>query len=281
MQVLRDQSSCPRPPEGSAVTIGAYDGVHLGHQAVIAEVRRRAEARGLRSAVVTFDRHPASVVRPESAPRLLTDLEQKLELLGATGVDYGLVVTFDAARSRESADDFVREVLVGCLNARVVVVGEDFHFGHNRTGNVTRLTELGAQLGFEVEGVELVGVAGRPVRLVDQVSSTRIRRALTGGDLEEATSLLGRPHEVRGRALPAGIAVPPDILLPAAGAYAGWSEDGDGAVHPAVLRVAGVGHVVAAELLDGVESHPTKVRFVARLQGEDDRDEARRILDKP
>src|SRR5918996_3068712 len=139
MRVLRDQSSCPRPPEGSAVTIGAYDGVHLGHQAVIAEVRRRAEARGLRSAVVTFDRHPASVVRPESAPKLLTDLDQKLELLEETGIDYCLVITFDEARSRETAEDFVRDVLVDCLNARDVVVGEDFHFGHGRAGNVALL----------------------------------------------------------------------------------------------------------------------------------------------
>ena len=101
MEVLRDLSSCPRPPEGTAVTIGAYDGVHLGHRAVIGEVRRRAAERGLASAVVTFDRHPASVVRPESAPRLLTDLDQKLELLAATGIDYCLVVTFDDTRSRE------------------------------------------------------------------------------------------------------------------------------------------------------------------------------------
>jgi riboflavin kinase / FMN adenylyltransferase len=281
MKVLRDQSSCPRPPEGSAVTIGAYDGVHLGHQAVIAELRRRAEARGLRSAVVTFDRHPASVVRPESAPRLLTDLDQKLELLGATGVDYGLVVTFDAERSRESADDFVREVLVGCLNARVVVVGEDFHFGHNRTGNVTRLKELGSALGFEVEGIDLVDASGRPARVLDQVSSTRIRRAIAEGDLDEASALLGRPYEVRGRTAPDGIVVPSEILLPTVGAYAGWYEGLDGSVHPAVLHV---GETIEAHLLDhdaDEDGQIAKLRFVARLRGEDHRDEARRILDKP
>jgi riboflavin kinase / FMN adenylyltransferase len=292
MKLLRDQSSCPRPPEGSAVTIGAYDGVHLGHQAVIAEVRRRAEARGLRSAVVTFDRHPAAVVRPESAPRLLTDLDQKLELLGATGVDYGLVITFDAERSRESADDFVRDVLVSCLNAKVVVVGEDFHFGHQRRGNVARLTELGAELGFEVEGIDLVGADGQPTELADQVSSTRIRKALVAGDLEEATALLGRPYEVRGRAEVDELLVPPDVLLPAAGAYAGWCEDADGTVHPAVVRVSPPGEPVQTELLDelapedGSTHRPSggaqaKVRFVARLEGEDQRDEARRILDKP
>ena len=110
MEVIRALDACPRPPAGTAVTIGAYDGVHLGHQAVIAEVRRRAEAHEggpLATAVVTFDRHPAMVVRPESAPLLLTDLDQKLELLEAAGVDYTLVIHFDEARSREEAPDFV------------------------------------------------------------------------------------------------------------------------------------------------------------------------------
>ena len=130
VEVLREPGSCPRPAAGSVVTIGAYDGVHLGHRVVIAEVRRRATDRGLKTAVVTFDRHPAAVVRPESAPRLLTDLDQRIELLTETGLDYCLVLTFDEARSREPAEDFVREVLVDCFGAKLVVVGEDFHFGH-------------------------------------------------------------------------------------------------------------------------------------------------------
>jgi riboflavin kinase/FMN adenylyltransferase len=95
MEVIRRTDACPRPPEGTAVTIGAYDGVHLGHQAVIDAVRRQADVDGLRTAVVTFDRHPAMVVRPESAPLQLTDLGQKLELLAETGVDYALVLHFD------------------------------------------------------------------------------------------------------------------------------------------------------------------------------------------
>jgi riboflavin kinase/FMN adenylyltransferase len=318
MKVLRDQSSCPRPPEGSAVTIGAYDGVHVGHQAVIAEVRRRAEARGLRSAVVTFDRHPASVVRPESAPKLLTDLDQKLELLAATGIDYCLVVTFDEARSRESADDFTREVLAGCLNARVVVVGEDFHFGHKRQGNVARLTELGRDLGFEVEGIDLVDVSGQASGAGERVSSTRIRQALHDGDLTLANSMLGRPYEVRGRVghgdergrdlgFPtANLAVPPDVLLPVDGVYAGWYERPDGSVHGAAINLGrrpqfyddAPVSLLEAHLLDfsgELYGEAAKVRFVARLRGEArfesvevlveqigrDCDEARRILDKP
>src|SRR5690348_6897223 len=161
MEVLRDQSSCPRPPEGTAVTIGAYDGVHLGHRTVIEQVKALAAAQGLRTAVVTFDRHPAMVVRPESAPLLLTDLDQKLELLEATGVDYTLVVHFDEQRAHESADDFVREVLVGCLACRLVVVGEDFHFGRERKGNVALLEQMGGELGFAVEGLDLVGIDGQ------------------------------------------------------------------------------------------------------------------------
>lgn len=318
MHVLRDQSACPRPPEGSAVTIGAYDGVHVGHQAVITEVHRRAESRGLRSAVVTFDRHPASVVRPESAPKLLTDLDQKLELLAATGVDYCLVVTFDEARSQESADDFTRDVLVGCLNTKVVVVGEDFHFGHNRTGNVTRLTELGTDLGFEVQGIDLVDESGAPTGTGARVSSTRIRRALLAGDLVEANTMLGRPYEVRGvvdhgdergRELgfpTANVGVPDDVLLPADGIYAGWYERPDGTVHPSAINLGrrpqfyedAPFSLLEAHLLDfegSLYGEAAKVRFVARLRGEAkfptlqdlldqiqrDCDEARRILEKP
>src|SRR5580693_9172714 len=115
---------------GTAVTIGAYDGVHLGHRALLADLVARAGAAGLSTVVVTFDRHPASVVRPESAPKLLTDLDQKIELLADCGIDRTLVVPFDRQRADESAEEFVKEILVDNLGARLVVVGEDFHFGH-------------------------------------------------------------------------------------------------------------------------------------------------------
>ncbi|MDZ7733766.1 MAG: adenylyltransferase/cytidyltransferase family protein [Acidimicrobiia bacterium] len=160
--MIRELDACPRPPSGCAVTIGAYDGVHRGHVAVIERVRALAAGRGLETAVVTFDRHPAAVVRPDSAPLLLTDLEQKLELLEAAGVDITLVVHFDEHRQHEPAEDFVHEVLLDCLNARTVVVGEDFHFGYERKGNVDLLADMGAQHGFVVEPVELVDVDGRP-----------------------------------------------------------------------------------------------------------------------
>ena len=180
MRTLRDLDACPRPPQGTAVTIGAYDGVHRGHRAVIATVKRLAAERGLATAVVTFDRHPASVVRPESAPLLLTDLDQKLELLEDTGVDYTVVIHFDEARSQESAEDFVNEVLVQCLNAKLVVVGRDFHFGHRRRGNVALLEQMGGAAGFEVIGLDLVDAEGVPRRRRAGVVDRHPRRARRG-----------------------------------------------------------------------------------------------------
>ena len=144
MDIVTDLASSAPPAGGSAVTIGAYDGVHLGHRALLAELAERARADGLTTAVVTFDRHPASVVRPESAPKLLCDLDQKLELLASAGVDRTVVVRFDEERANETAEDFVARELVEGLDARLVVVGEDFHFGHGRKGNVALLREMGS-----------------------------------------------------------------------------------------------------------------------------------------
>jgi riboflavin kinase / FMN adenylyltransferase len=234
---------------GAVVTIGAYDGVHLGHQAVLRLVRELADARGLEAALVTFDRHPAEVVRPESAPRLLTTLEQRLELLDATGdLDLCWVLTFDEARSKEAAEDFVREVLVDGIGARLVVVGADFHFGHRRGGNVPLLERMGAELGFEVLGLGLVAVEGDATGV--PYSSTRTRELLAKGDVAEAARLLGRPHEVRGvvergdqrggehLGVPtANLTVPERICLPADGVYAGTFVAEDGIERPAAISV--------------------------------------------
>jgi riboflavin kinase / FMN adenylyltransferase len=234
---------------GAVVTIGAYDGVHLGHQAVLRLVRELADARGFEAALVTFDRHPAEVVRPESAPRLLTTLEQRLELLDATGdLDLCWVLTFDEARSKEAAEDFVREVLVDGIGARLVVVGADFHFGHRRGGNVPLLERMGAELGFEVLGLGLVAVEGEASGV--PYSSTRIRELLGKGDVAEAARLLGRPHEVRGvvergdqrgaehLGFPtANLTVPERICLPTDGVYAGTFVAEDEVERPAAISV--------------------------------------------
>ena len=289
MEVHADPASFTRHPTGTAVTIGAYDGVHLGHQAVLRELRALASARDLPTVVLTFDRHPASVVRPESAPRLLTDLEQKLELLAAVGdVDHAVVLRFDEARSREEAADFVADVLVDGLSARLVVVGEDFHFGRDRRGNVELLRAMGGTLGFDVVGLGLQSAPGAPT----PVSSTAVRRALADGAVDVAAALLGRPHEVRGTVVrgdrrggsllgfpTANVAVAPEILVPADGIYAGWFVRPGGDLRAAALSVgrrptftpeADVS-VLEAYLLDfegDLYGEAARVQFVSRLRDE-------------
>ena len=324
MEVHTDLAAVPHFPGGSVVTIGAYDGVHLGHQAVLREVRKLARALSppaatsgaraglgpppaatgevrrtrvpvaVESVVVTFDRHPATVVRPESAPKLLTDLDQKLEVLAATGdVDHVVVIRFDLARSQEEPEEFVQEVLVDALGARVVVVGEDFHFGRRRRGNVALLRERGVELGFEVVGLGLLDLPGAAAPgVAGPVSSTAIRRLLEQGRIDEATALLGRPYEVRGTVAggeqrgqqlgfpTANVVVPPEILLPAAGIYAGWYVRPDGEPHPTAISLGrrptfhpeGAPLVLEAYVLDfdgDLYGEPARVRFVRRLRDEE------------
>ena len=270
------------------VTIGAYDGVHLGHRAVIAQVRARAAELGAASVVVTFDRHPASVVRPESAPRLLTDPAQKLELLASTGVDATLVVPFDAAASTEAPADFVRRVLVGALAMRGVIVGEDFHFGHKRGGSVALLREMSAQHDFEVVPLRLVA---RADGVDEPVSSTAIRRALAGGDVKRAAAMLGRDHEVRGTVgqgdqrgrtigFPtANVEVDPVTCLPADGVYAARVVLPDGSRHDAAVNLGrrptfhdrAEHSLLEAHLLDfagDLYGKRLRVSFAAFLRGE-------------
>ena len=278
----------------SAVTIGAYDGVHLGHRAVIAEVARLADERGLQTVVVTFDRHPAQVVRPESAPKLLCDLDQKLELLAATGIDATYVIGFDEEQADVTAEHFVDDVLVSCLDARAVVVGEDFHFGKDRGGNVELLRQVGEVQGFTVDGLALVDREGKPANGAPNVSSTAIRGLLTDGDVAEAALLLGRDHEVRGTVengdkrggaelgFPtANLTIAEEIQLPADGIYAGWFERTDGTVHAAAISLGhrptfydrpGDRPLLEAHLLDfegNLYDERVRVRFAERLRAEE------------
>jgi riboflavin kinase/FMN adenylyltransferase len=272
---------------GAVVTIGVYDGVHRGHHAVLRLVRELADARGLAAVCITFDRHPAEVVRPESAPKLLTTPQQKLELLTATGyLDVVHVLHFDEARSREAAEDFVQEVLVGAAQARVIVVGADFHFGRARGGNVEMLQRIGREHGFEVLGVGLEAAPGGTV-----YSSTHTRALLAEGDVAGAARVLGRPHEVRGvvhqgdkrgRDLgfpTANVGVPGRCMLPADGIYAGVfvGEDGEERVTAISLgrRPTFYEHqdasLLEAHVLDfsgDLYGQEVAVRFVERLRGE-------------
>jgi riboflavin kinase/FMN adenylyltransferase len=275
---------------GSVVTIGAFDGVHQGHRKVLQLVRELADARHLDAAVLTFDRHPAQVVRPESAPRLLTSLDQKLELLAATGLlDLICVLRFDEARSHETAEEFVHEVLVARLAARVVVVGADFHFGHRRGGNVALLERMGLDLGFEVIGLGLV--APEPASDHEPYSSTRVRGALAHGDVDAAAALLGGFHEVRGTVVTgdrrgrelgyptANVMVAGETALPADGIYAGRFRGADGRWRPCAIslgrRPTFYEHADASLLeayvldFDGdLYGQEVAVQFVARLRGE-------------
>ena len=291
MEIVTDSAQLVPPAGGSAVTIGAYDGVHLGHRALLAELRARAGEQGLATVVVTFDRHPAAVVRPESAPLLLCDLDQKLELLASAGVDRTVVVRFDEERANETAEDFVSRELVDGLDARLVVVGEDFHFGHGRKGNVALLAEMGSVAGFEVDGVSLSSEAPGGADTLP-VSSTRIRTLVAAGDVEGAAVLLGRPHQVRGPVVTgdrrggaelgfptANLDVPAEICLPAPGIYAGWYERPDGSRLQAAVSVgrrptfygADGQLLVEAHLLDfsgDLYGERARLSFVHRLRDE-------------
>jgi riboflavin kinase/FMN adenylyltransferase len=294
MRVVDDLSTYEPSGVGAVVTIGAYDGVHLGHQAVLRLVRELATGRGQDAVCLTFDRHPAEVVRPGSAPCLLTTLDQKLELLAATGyLDTTVVLAFDEARSRETAEDFVRDVLVARLGARLVVVGSDFHFGHRRHGTVRLLEQMGAELGFEVVGLGLVPVEGDAE--ATPYSSTEIRRLLADGRVAAAAAMLGRPprpYELRGavvtgdgrgRALDfptANIALPAGSCRPADGIYAGTFVAEDGAERPGAISIGrrptfyedAPESVLEVHVLDfdgDLIGQSVAVRFVERLRGED------------
>ena len=274
-------------PRGSVVAIGTFDGVHAGHRAVLAEALAIARELGATSVVAIPDRHPATVVRPESAPRLLTDLHQRIELLEATGVELCFVLRFDDERSMQEPEDFVREVIAGRLHAKALVVGEDFHFGRRRRGDTAVLADLEPAFGFKVIGLPLVSSDAA----TGAVSATAVREALGRGDVTAAEQMLGRPHEVRGvvehgdhrgRTIgfpTANVAVPGDIALPADGVYAGWYEQPSGEVHSAAINLGkrptfydhnGL-RLLEAHLLDfdgDLYGQHAKVRFHKWLRGE-------------
>src|SRR5665213_3243206 len=202
--------------ECSVVTVGTYDGVHLGHRRLIDETKRSAQERGCRSVVVTFAVHPSMVLRPDSPVPLLCTLEEKVTLLKATGIDEVVVLDFDIDRAHESAEDFVIRDLVGRLGAKEIVVGSNFRFGYKRHGDVALLERLGEEYGFVTKGVELV--------LDDEhhsvVSSTRIRSLIASGELLEAEHLLGRPYLLAGKVNPTSeLGVVSGLLIPPAGSY--------------------------------------------------------------
>jgi riboflavin kinase/FMN adenylyltransferase len=229
MQRWRGVDGAPAGWGRSVTTIGVYDGVHRGHQQIIGHLVKRARSSGLASVVVTFDPHPAEVVRPGSHPAILTESARKAELIEELGVDVLCVIPFTLDFSRLSPETFVHDVLVEHLHTSAVVVGENFRFGHKASGDVGLLERLGRTFGFTVEGAPLVASAPASV-----VSSTYIRSCVDAGDVAEAARALGRPHRVegivvrgdaRGRELgfpTANLSHSPYAAVPADGVYSAW-----------------------------------------------------------
>jgi riboflavin kinase/FMN adenylyltransferase len=282
MERVRLESLTPREWPSPAVTIGNFDGVHRGHQALIRAAARRAEGQGGRVVVLTLDPHPARLLDPKRAPATLTTLEQKSELLAGLGVDVFVVLPFTAELARRSAEQFVGGVLVEALGATSVVVGEDFRFGHRRRGDVSLLEALGSRHGFGVEALPPVLHAGLPV------SSSRVREVLARGRVEEARELLGRSFfidgtvvegERRGRTLgfPTANLATPNETLPLEGVYAARCRVPPGRWLPAVVNIGrrptfgGDAVSVEAHLLDfdaDLYGAELRTEFVGRLREE-------------
>jgi len=266
---------------GTAVTIGNFDGVHLGHQKILRNVLERAHAANLTSAVLTFYPHPARVLRPEAAPALIETLDQRLAAIDATGIDAAFVVRFDAELAKLTPEDFVQRFLVDAMRAKTVLIGGNFRFGHKQAGDAQMLGDLGRRLGFEVEIVP-------PVTADDVVvSSSAIRGALRDGKVDDARRMLGRPFALAGKiqtgtgqgsklVVPTLNLATEQELLPKSGVYATEAVVGE-KIYYAATNVGvrptfdGSRTTIESHLLDfndALTSGNLEFRFWARLRDE-------------
>lgn len=292
-----DLSQIPAGYGPCVVTLGNFDGVHRGHQAVLATVVEIARSQGATSVAVTFDPHPLAVLRPDQAPAGITDLEHRLELMAATGLDATLVLEFTREFAQLTPDDFVKQVFVDALGAAVLVVGKDTRFGVRNSGDVQTLRELGQAHGFEVRTLEDVGDGAR-------WSSSQVRASIASGDVAAAAEVLGRPHRVsgvvvhgehRGRELgfpTANLSQDSAGTIPLDGVYAGWLVRLEGAVAgdrlPAAISVglnptfADVTRTVEAYVLDRTDlelyGERVAIEFVQRLRSNDKFDSIEALL---
>lgn len=263
--------------------IGNFDGVHLGHQENLGAAAEEARARGMRSIAITFDPHPAQFLRPDDAPKLLTFLPQRLELLAKTGVDAVLVLHFDENLSHVTARDFVRDVLVGVLGVRGIHEGGNFRFGHGARAGVNELRGFGEEFGFNVQVHSAVQVHGM------EVSSSAVRKLIAAGDVRRARWMLGRTFDVRstpvrGRGVGTRLLVPTvnmapyEGLLPGAGVYVTRLTVADRCFE-SVTNVGnrptfeGVGfgvetHILNFEPVELSDETPLRLEFLLRLRGE-------------
>ncbi len=268
------------------VTVGVFDGVHRGHQHLLAEARARADEIDGPLVAVMFDRHPNTVVRPEAVKLLLSDLKQRLTWLEAAGVDLTYILRFDEERSLESPADFIGSVLVERLHAAVHVSGEDHHFGHRASGDTALMAQLSTQFDIKASSVPMLRTPQGWV-----ISSDLVRGLVVEGDVVGAAALLERPFELhgvvehgdhRGRALgfpTANVAVAGDMALPRDGVYAGWYVRPGVGEFPAAINIGrrptfydenGL-LLVEAHLLDfddDLYGERPRVRFFQRLRDE-------------
>lgn len=283
MQRWRGLEAVPPGWGRCVVTVGVFDGVHRGHRQLIARAVERAHERGLPAVVVTFDPHPAELIRPGTHPARLSTLDRRAELVAEAGADVFCVIPFTEALSRMAPAGFAHEVLVDRLHAAVVVVGSNFTFGHRAEGDVGTLAELGRRFGFACEALDLV--SDHDVTF----SSTYIRSCIDAGAVRDAAHALGRWHRVdgvivhghkRGRDLgypTANVASPPHTAIPADGVYAGWFRIGDRRLMGAVSvgtnpTFSGRVRTVEVYVIDVDENfygHEVGVEFVERLRGQE------------
>ena len=287
MQIARSLTEVGPEITPSVVTIGNFDGVHCGHQAIIAAVNSRARALDARSVVVTFDPHPSHLLESKPRTALLTPLSRKLELLAATGVDLALVLPFNEDLRILTARQFAERVLCNGLRTLEIHEGENFRFGHGAEAGIDGLTRLGEELCFRVEAYEPVLRRGAPV------SSSRIRQLIAAGNVRAARALLGRPFDVdstpaSGRGYGSRYAVPtvnlaayPE-LLPAHGVYITTLRIGEGSVARTFRGVTNAGnrptfgadsyavetHLFNFEPLELTPETPIRLTFLDRLRGE-------------
>lgn len=249
-----------RADRRSSLTIGNFDGFHLGHQRILEALLTASRTSGTRSVLLSFQPHPLQLLAPDDAPRAITPPEEKIRLLGASGLEVLAILDFDRALSQMTGEQFVREIVVGVFRARLVFVGSDFSFGHRRTGNVALLQDLGRKLDFQVRTCPQVVVRG------SRVSSTRIRELIRAGRISSANRLLGRFFSLKGKVVPGrGLGReslfptlnlrPGDELIPRPGVYVTQASF-DGQTCPSVTNVgwrptvAGKNLTVETHLID-------------------------------
>ncbi|OGT79389.1 MAG: riboflavin biosynthesis protein RibF [Gammaproteobacteria bacterium RIFCSPLOWO2_02_FULL_61_13] len=195
MRFFRHVTAVPESLRPSAVAIGNFDGVHRGHQAVIRQLVEQAGRRRITPLVMVFEPQPQEYFRPLQVPSRLTTLREKVETLRHCGVNNMLCLRFDQELAQTEPEEFVQNILARVLGARLIIVGDDFRFGHNRRGDFKLLRSMGSSLGFETEAMETVSLHGQ------RISSSRIRGLLAAGEVDAAGDLLGRPYSITGRVI--------------------------------------------------------------------------------